>query len=144
MLFEALGGKQGGGGFGFSLGVDRVVKEMKRLDLKVPDRKPPEIFLAQLGDVARKRAITVLRELHENKFLVAESFSKEGLNGQIEIAAKLHVTYTLIIGQKEILDDTILIRDMENGIQEVVDIKKVVPELAKRLRNNGTPNGKNP
>ena len=140
-LFEAMGGKQGGGAFGFSLGVDRMVKEMKRLDLKVPDRKPPEVFLAQLGDVARKRAIAILRQLHEHKFLVAESFSKEGLKAQMEIAAKLNVAYTLIIGQKEILDDTILIRDMENGIQEVIDSKKIVSELTKRLRNNGNGNG---
>jgi histidyl-tRNA synthetase len=121
--------------------VDRIVKEMRRLDLKVPDRKPPEVFLAQLGDVARKRAIAILRQLHEHKFLVAESFSKEGLKAQMEIAAKLNVAYTLIIGQKEILDDTILIRDMENGIQEVIDSRKIISELTKRLRTNGNGNG---
>jgi histidyl-tRNA synthetase len=45
------------------------------------------------------------------------------------------VKYTLILGQKEIMDGTILIRDMESGIQEIVDYKKVVDEIEKRLGN---------
>ncbi len=43
------------------------------------------------------------------------------------------VRFTLILGQKEVLDKTIILRDMETGIQEVVDIEKIVPELKKRL-----------
>ena len=43
------------------------------------------------------------------------------------------VKFTLILGQKEIIDSTLLIRDMENGIQEVIDFGKVIPEIKKRL-----------
>jgi histidyl-tRNA synthetase len=41
----------------------------------------------------------------------------------------------LILGQKEVLDGTILIRNMESGIQEIVDYKKISSEVEKRLKN---------
>jgi len=59
--------------------------------------------------------------------------AKSGLKPQLEMANKLGVKCTLVIGQKELIDGTIMIRDMEGGVQEVVDIKKVVPEIQKRL-----------
>jgi len=64
---------------------------------------------------------------------VASNMSKKGLKDQLELANKKGVKYTLIIGQKEISDSTILIRDMESGVQEIIDIKKVKNEIRKRL-----------
>jgi len=135
-LVELFGGREETGACGFALGVERVIAQLKALDIRMPDRKPPEVFLAQLGDKARQKAIKVLHELRREGFRVAETFSKERLKSQMEIANRLHVTFTLIIGQKEMIDDTILIRDMENGIQEVVDSKKIVNELKKRIAEN--------
>jgi len=74
-----------------------------------------------------------LEELVGANVKVAENFSKSGLKGQLEVADKLKVKFTLILGQKEIMDGTVLIRDMENGNQETVDCKKIVAEIQKRL-----------
>ena len=134
-LVQLFGGRENTGACGFGIGIERTILEMKRLNIVPPQRKAPEVFLAQLGDQARKKAIAVFNSLRDAGFHVAESFSKEGLKSQMEIANRLQVAYTLIIGQKEIIDDTILLRDMENGIQEVIDSKKIVQELKKRFGN---------
>jgi len=141
-LVELFGGReQTAGACGFALGIERVISQLKALDLSVPGQKPPEVFLAQLGDKARQKAIKVLHDLQRGGFRVAETFSKGGLKPQMEIANRLKVTFTLIIGQKEMIDDTILIRDMENAIQEVVDSRKIVAELKKRIHDaNGDSN----
>jgi len=52
----------------------------------------------------------------------------------LEQADKLGVKYTLIIGQQEIRDNTVLIRDMENGNQETIDWLKIVEEVGKHLK----------
>ncbi len=140
-LVEMFGGRENTPACGFGIGIDRVINFLHAQNVAIPEREAPQVFLAQLGDLARKKAIGLFHKLREANFRVAESFSKEGLKSQMEIANRLKVSYTLIIGQKEIIDDTILIRDMENGIQEVVDWKKIVPELQKRLQaTNGTGN----
>ena len=44
------------------------------------------------------------------------------------------IRYVLILGQKEALDGTVIIRDMSSGKQEIVKIEKVVAEIKKRLK----------
>ncbi|MBI5037752.1 MAG: histidine--tRNA ligase [Candidatus Kerfeldbacteria bacterium] len=136
-LVEQLGG-QPTPAMGFACGIERLILEMKLRHISPGSVVSPDIFLAQLGDEARKKALKVFNQLRAAGFQVAESFSKNGLKSQMEQANRLGVKYTVIIGQKELMDDTILIRDMESGIQETFDFEKMIPELTKRLRKNGT------
>jgi histidyl-tRNA synthetase len=131
-LIELLGGRATPA-VGFAGGVERLINLIKEQKVKIPELKKPEIFLAQLGLEARKRALTLFEELYSAGLKVAEGMTKSGLKSQLELANKLGAKYTLIIGQKELIDGTIMIRDMEGGVQEVIDIKKVVPEIHKRL-----------
>jgi histidyl-tRNA synthetase len=51
----------------------------------------------------------------------------------LEAANSLQVPYALILGQKEVQDGTVIIRDMESGVQEIVDQKKLENVLKKKL-----------
>ena len=132
-LVEELGGRPTPA-VGLAMGIERIIKELKRLDIRVPEIKEYDIFVAQLGKEARKKCITLYEELLKEDLNVVESFSKDGIKGQLEQADKLNVFYSLIIGQKEMVDNTVLIRDMENGIQETVDFAKVVSIIKKRIK----------
>lgn len=134
-LAKSLGGKPTPA-LGFAGGIERLIIELKGNDRLVDKVISPDIFVAQLGDSARKKALVLFEELRRAGLKVSESFSKDGLKSQMELANKFSVKYAVIIGQKEILDETVLIRDMENGIQETVDYRKIVPELKKRLERN--------
>jgi len=65
---------------------------------------------------------------------VRANFSKSSLKAQLDIAAKSGAKIILILGQKEVLEGTILLRDVESGIQEIVNINRVVVEVNKKLR----------
>ncbi|MBU0707780.1 histidine--tRNA ligase [Patescibacteria group bacterium] len=126
---------------GFSVGIERVISLLKENDIFVPGKKSPDIFLAQLGDVSRKKALMLFEQLRSKGIKVIESFSKDGIKPQLEIANRLNIKIVLILGQKEIIDGTILFRDMESGNQEVINFEKTIPELERRLslaaNNNG-------
>ncbi len=139
-LVETLGGRPTPAA-GFAGGIERVLLKAKELQLQPPTAARPEIFLAQLGDPARRKMLKLFEQLRTAGVRVAENLVKDGLKAQLEMANKLGAHYTLIIGHKELMDSTILIRDMENGIQEVIDFAKVVGEIKKRLeksKSNGT------
>ncbi len=131
-LLEELGGRATPA-IGFALGIERIVTELKRKNQTAPALPKPDIFIASLGDVPRRKALKLFEELRESGIKVAESFTKNSLKGQLEIANKLGASFALVLGQKELMDSTIIIRDMENGIQETVDLHKVVAEITKRL-----------
>lgn len=131
-LIELIGGRPTPA-VGFAAGVERLINIMKEQKIAPPLAAKPDIFLAQLGIEARKKAINLFEELYDAGLKVAEGLARSGLKPQLEMANKLGAKYTLIIGQKELIDGTIMIRDMEGGVQEIIDIKKVIPEVQKRL-----------
>jgi len=135
-LVEYLGGRPTPA-CGFGIGIERVIAKIKEKNIPLKEDDQPDIFLAQLGERARRKAILLFEELRRAGFQVRQAFTKDSLKSQLELANKLGVKYSIILGQKEIMDGTILIRDMESGIQEVVDYKKIRLEIEKRL-NNGS------
>jgi len=135
-LAEMLGG-QPTPAIGYAGGIERLIIELKNRDNKVDKEPVPDVFVAQLGDLARKKSLKLFEDLRQAGFKVTESFSKDGLKPQMELANKRGVKFTVILGQKEIMDNTILIRDMESGIQETVDFNKIADELKKRLEKFG-------
>lgn len=122
---------------GFSGLVDDLVEVVRSREVSNFSKQTPHVMLAQLGVEARKHAIVLFERLREANIIVAASLSQGGLKGQLEEAQRLGVRYAAIIGQREILDGTVLLRDMENGIQEVIDRQRLAVELAKRLMREG-------
>jgi len=131
-LVEELGGPPTPA-IGFAAGIERLIIEMKSRGVALLAPAGAEVFVACLGEPARKRAFKLFDDLRRQGVRVAENFAKDGLKSQLEIANRLKVKFTLVVGQKELMDGTIIVRDMENGIQEVVDFNKVVAEVKKRL-----------
>lgn len=124
--------------FGIACGMERIVLALQEQSVPLPKPAPPDVFLAQIGDEARTVALKLLFQLRSAGIKTAESLVSMAMKTQLEMATKLGVQYSLIIGKKEILDGTILIRDMENGIQEIAVFEKIIPEMKKRLKKNGT------
>lgn len=133
-LVEMLGGRAETPGSGFAMGVERILLAMKENEVNPPSLPTPDIFLAQLGVSARKKAIRLLEDLREEGFFIRANLVKDSISSQLSVANKLGVKLTLILGQKEVIDKTILIRDMETGSQEIIDANKIVPEINKRLK----------
>jgi len=133
-LVELLGGRPTPA-VGVSVGVERVISQLRQKEAALPADQNPEIFLAQIGDQAKVKALVLFEQLRQENIKVAENFAKDSLKSQLELANKLHVRYALILGQKEVMDGTILVRDMESGVQEVINFNKTVQELKKKLAN---------
>ena len=131
-LVEYMGGRPTPA-CGFGIGIERVILKIKEKNIPLCDEEKGDLFLAHLGDQARRKIMVLFEELRKNGFKVRQAFTKDSLKSQLEMANQAGVKYTLILGQKEIMDGTILIRDMESGIQEIVDYKKVSTEIEKRL-----------
>lgn len=134
-LMEELGGEHTPA-IGFGLGMDRLVAEMKRVHAKSYIEPKPRVFLAQLGDLAKKKSLNVFAELQKNGILTAESFGRGSLKSQLRVADRLGVEITLIIGQKEALDQTVIVKDMVSGTQETVGHDRLIVAVKKILKNN--------
>ncbi len=134
-LIQSLGGEPTPA-IGFGLGLDRIVLEMKRTQVKPYEQPRPRVFLAQLGDLAKKKSLRLFADLEKNGILTAESFGRGSLKSQLRVANRLGVEITVIIGQKEALDQTAIVKDMISGTQETVNQDRLVLSIKKILKSN--------
>ncbi len=118
---------------GVAVGVERVVLLMKESGIKIEQEKP-KVFIAQLGDLAKKKALKIFEELKEAKINTAESFGQDSLKNQIGRADKLEAQITLIIGKEEAVADRVILRDMDSGEQEKIKTDEIVKEIKKRIK----------
>jgi histidyl-tRNA synthetase len=133
-LVEQMGGRPTPA-CGFAVGLERAIMKVKENNIPIKKDDDDIIFIAQLGEQARRKTITLFEDLRRSGYNVRQAITKDSLKQQLEEANRLKAKYSLILGQKEVLDGTILIRNMESGIQEIVDYKKIPSEIEKRLKN---------
>jgi len=133
-LMRLLGGKDIPG-VGAAAGVERIVALLKEKG-ETKTESTARIFLAQLGDLAKRKSLKLMEEFRKAKIDIAESLGRDSLRTQLARADKLKAQYTLILGQREVLDGTIVIRRMATGEQKIVKLDKVVDEMRKRLKKS--------
>ncbi len=132
-LVPQLGGREGVGAVGAAIGIERVVLALKEAGLEMPKQRQVDVFFCQLGDAARRKGLMIFEEFRKANISIAEAFGKGSLKAQLEAADKQAARIALILGQKEVLDETIIVRDMDSGAQEIVDVRKVVDIVKKQL-----------
>jgi histidyl-tRNA synthetase len=132
-LMETIGGHLTPA-VGGACGVERLIAVLRAKEIVFGGKSPKRVFLAHAGDLAKKKAFAILKDLRGRGFLVAESLAKESLAAQLKVADKEGIGLALILGQKEIYENSIIIRDLINGAQEAVPLEKLGEEIKKRQK----------
>lgn len=133
-LSELLGGAKTPAA-GWSLDVDSIVARLKARNISVGEAGArPKVFLSQLGEAAKKRSLMLFEQIRKSGIEVRYSLSRDTIKGQLRMAARFGVRFALIFGQKEALEGTVILREMDTGIQETIPLEKIIDELKKRLK----------
>lgn len=119
---------------GGAIGLERVVEVMKATKVNLGIRDKSKVFFIHIGDSAKKKSLSLIEELIGAGIPVTESLGKDSLTAQFRAANKEESELALIFGQKEAFEDSIIVRDLKNGVQETVPLKKMINEVKKRLK----------
>ncbi len=132
-LMETIGGHLTPA-VGGAAGLERLITVMRAKEILVADKGLKKVFLAHAGALAKKKAFSLLKSLRARGIPVAESLAKESLRAQLKVADKEGIGLALILGQKEIYENNVILRDLRTGAQEAVMLEKLPDEIKKRLR----------
>ena len=119
---------------GAAAGIERIILSIKNQDVKISEKEEPQVFIIQLGELGKRRALKLFEDFYKKGIKVGEAFSKPSIKSQLKIADKKGAKLALILGQKEALEGSIIIRDMTSGSQEVISLEKVINEVKRRLK----------
>jgi len=90
-----------------------------------------KFYLIQLGFEAKMKTLAILEILRKAKCPVYQSISKDKLGSQLAAAEKMNVPYVIIFGQREAMDGTVIIRNMQNRSQDSVKIAELMNYIKK-------------
>ncbi len=116
-----------------SMGASIKLKEYLLECLQSQKEKEYKLFLIQLGFEAKLKCFRVLEMLRKAHVPVYQSLSKDKMNVQIALAEKMCIPYIIIMGQKEAMENSVVIRNMTNRSQDTVSMDEVV-EYIKKLK----------
>ncbi|MBI2590092.1 histidine--tRNA ligase [Candidatus Berkelbacteria bacterium] len=131
-LVESLGGLATPA-FGFGIGLERLIEKLVEKKIPIIEKAGAEILIIQLGDRAKKKAIPLLVSLGKKGLAASMALGKESLKAQLKSADKMGARLALIVGEREAIDDTIIVRMMSDGTQETVHFDDVESVIEKRL-----------
>jgi histidyl-tRNA synthetase len=132
-LSEALGGR-GTPAVGGAIGFERAAEAMKRQEIVPHAKTKPKVFFVVIGDQAKRSALKLMNQLRSSGVAVVEVVGKKTLKAQLKIAERMNITLALLLGQKEVFEGTVIIRDMVSGAQETVLTDRLTDEVKKRLK----------
>ncbi len=87
-----------------------------------PAPAKPHLYFVQLGPRARMRGLLVLDLLRHANIAVGQSFDAQALSPQLARAKELGVSYLLIMGEREALDGTVIVRHATDSVQTTLPV----------------------
>lgn len=132
-LSEHIGGRQLQA-VGGAIDIENVIKVMKEREIEPQTKHRRKVFFIAVGEQARKSSLLLISKLRRSGFIVLESLGRKSFKAQLKIAEKSGVSLTFIYGQREAFEDTVIMREMESGIQENVPLDNMISVVKKKLK----------
>ncbi len=91
----------------------------------------PQICFMQLGFEAKLKSLKFIEALRQARIPVAQSLAKDKMMGQVGQAEKMQAPTVTIMGKKEAMEDSVIIRDSATRSQDTVLITDAAARLKK-------------
>ncbi len=90
----------------------------------------PLVYFVQLGFDAKLKSLEVIEILRRAGVPMVQALARDKINGQMQSAENSRIPYTLIMGQKEAMEGSVILRDMDNRSQTTIKL----PDLGAYIR----------
>lgn len=118
---------------GFCCNANQVIQAMKTAKIRVPHKDHLQIFVAQLGLNAKKKALSLLQKLRDAGIQTVGAVGTGSMRTQLDMATNFKVKYTLLMGEIEVNEGMVIVRDMEFGTQESVPYDRIIEIMQERI-----------
>ncbi len=113
------------------IGVSIALKRKSGKIGRIKNLKKPKIYFIQLGFEAKIKSLKVIEVLRKAKIPVYQSLSRDKLSSQIGTAEHMKIPISIIMGQKEALENSVIVRNMNTRFQENVPVTELADYLKK-------------
>ncbi|MDO4760322.1 MAG: histidine--tRNA ligase [Corynebacterium sp.] len=124
-LMAQLGGQELSG-IGFGLGVDRALLALQAEQKHVTDGSRVDVFGVAMGADAKRAMVRLLDSLRASGVRADMSYGDRGLKGAMKGADRAGARYALVLGDRELDNGVVAVKDLRNQEQTEVSLDKVI------------------
>lgn len=128
-LVEDLGGPDTPG-IGFALSIERAIMALEAEEIAIPIQAELDCYCISLGDEARVAMVSLAAKLRANGFSCEMDYIGRKMKALFKEAERCHARYVLIMGEDELAQGMVQMKNMETGTQESVKISNVAKFLS--------------
>ena len=110
-------------GIGFAFGMERLLLAMEAEEISFVDQHQPDIFILAIDKPARELAVKLLFEAREQNLVADMDYTGTNFKSQFKAALKSNSKYVIIIGEAELSNKVVSIKNTETQEQEQVPVK---------------------
>ena len=127
-LIEEMGGNPTPA-VGFATGLERVLLALEKQGLLPETKKQADAFVVALGEAAQKPAFRLLQQLRGAGLTALMDYAGRSMKAQMKQAGKAGARFALILGEDEIKENAVMLKDMEKSQQQKVSLDEVIDQI---------------
>ena len=112
-----------------AVGISLKFERTKNKNIKTVLCHKPKFYFIQLGPEAKLKSLPIIESFRGAKISIQQNLYTDKLSEQMEVARKLEMPYTIILGQKEAVENTVIVKNMREVTQKVIKIGDLLPYL---------------
>lgn len=124
-LIEQLGGPPTPG-IGFGSGIERIILSMKEQGLEPEPLQGPQVFVAHFGPQAKQKALQITFDLRAQGVPTLFAFGERSMKSQMREANRAGVSHVLLVGERELDEGVIAVKNLGKGSQVDIPVNEVV------------------
>lgn len=124
-LLEELGG-QHTPSLGFAMGLERLQLVMEAQGFNFPEPSRPDLFIVAMGEKATLKAVEIAKDMRDEGFSVVYDLNGRSLRAQMKYADKLGAKFNVVIGDNEVENKVVSLKDMATGESSEINLDTFV------------------
>ena len=120
---------------GFAIGIERILLALEKQGLLPEVTNDIDIFIAPIGQQVQGMAFRLLCDLRKNGIVADMDFMNRNIKGQMKQANKCSARFVAIIGDDEAVQQKVMLKNMESGVQELVAIEEVQEKIQVKMED---------
>ena len=131
-LAEQLGGPSTPG-IGFGMGLERLLLALEVEGVSLPDEKELDIFFISIGEKVQEQTVRLIQQLRLEGLTVDKDYQGRKIKAQFKAADRLSAKYVIILGEDELNNNMVKVREMDTGEEIEVSMEELVKTMKEKL-----------
>ena len=131
-LVENIGGPSVPG-VGFAIGLERLLLALEKENIDISIDSDLEVYVIPMGDEAKLKSISLVNSLRLSGFNTEMDYNNRNLKSNFKAADKLRAKYIIIVGEEEIKNKVLTIKDNITKEEYKVELENLIEFLDEKL-----------